>query len=187
MATAPRIAGLDLSLTSTGFARVCGGEVALARIQPGKRKGHERLEFLAGEISVRVADAAVVVIEGPSYGSAGAGQHERAGLWWMTAHALWRAGTPYVVVTPSQVKKYACGTGSGPKAGKDQVLASVIRRYPSAPVDGNDQADALTLAAMGADFYGWPLADVPQVNRAALASVKGWPAVLPPEDGSPPS
>ena len=37
----------------------------------------------------------------------------------------------------------ATGAGGGLKAGKDQVLAAVIRRYPDVPVDGNDQADAL--------------------------------------------
>ena len=46
-------------------------------------------------------------------------------------------------------------------------------------------ADALLLAAMAADFYGEPLAVVPESHRAALRGVKGWPEVLP-EGSTPP-
>src|ERR1035441_4124210 len=183
----PRITGLDLSLTSTGFARICGGDTALARLRTLKRDGHSRLEFLLAEIACRVRDADLVVVEGPSYGSQAGqkGHHERAGLWWLVTHMLWRQGLPYAVVPPAVVKKYATGAGGGLKAGKDQVLAAVIRRYPDVPVDGNDQADALVLAAMGADHLGCPLATVPKEHRAALASVI-WPAIteLPPLDGA---
>jgi crossover junction endodeoxyribonuclease RuvC len=181
VATGARLAGLDLSLTSTGFARICGGDVALARIRPVKRDGHVRLEFVAAEIAALVDDADLVAVEGPSYGSQAGqqGHHERAGLWWLVTHMLWRQGIPYVVVAPSGVKRYATGSGGGLKAGKDQVLAAVIRRYPEVPVDGNDQADALVLAAMAADYYGQPLAPVPEAHRTALAGVKGWPDVLP--------
>src|ERR1035441_1358409 len=65
----PRITGLDLSLTSTGFARICGGDTTLARLRTLKRDGHGRLEFLLAEIACRVRDADLVVVEGPSYGS----------------------------------------------------------------------------------------------------------------------
>jgi crossover junction endodeoxyribonuclease RuvC len=170
------ITGLDLSLTSTGFAAICGDKVELVTITPGKRTGHERLEYLFDEIRIRTFDADLVVIEGPSYGSDYGKAHERAGLWWLVAHVLWGARIPYVVVSPAQVKKYATGYGGGPKSGKDKVLAAVIRRYADVPVDGNDQADALVLAAMAADHYGDPLAAVPQANRAALAAVE-WPAL----------
>jgi crossover junction endodeoxyribonuclease RuvC len=176
-----QITGLDLSLTSTGFAEIrhacaCGTEVKLATITPGKRTGHERLEYLFDEICNRAFAADLVVIEGPSYGSDYGKAHERAGLWWLIAHCLWRTSTPYAVVTPSQVKKYATGAGAGPKSGKDKVLAAVIRRYADVPVDGNDQADALVLAAMAADHYGDPLAQVPAGHKAALAAVN-WPAL----------
>src|ERR1039457_5292524 len=183
----PRITGLDLSLTSTGFARICGGDTTLARLRTLKRDGHGRLEFLLAEIACRVRDADLVVVEGPSYGSQAGqkGHHERAGLWWLVTHMLWRQGLPYAVVPPAVVKKYATGAGGGLKAGKDQVLAAVIRRYPDVPVDGNDQADALVLAAMGADHLGCPLTTVPKEHRAALAAVT-WPVIteVPPPDAA---
>lgn len=165
------VAGLDLSLTSTGVARIDGGSVHLERLQPKKLTGHERLEYLLGATRVTATIADLVVIEGPSYGSQGGSQHERAGLWWLVAHMLWTSRKPYAVVVPAGLKKYSSGKGN---SGKDQVLAAVIRRYRDIPVDGNDVADALVLAAMAADHYGFPLAEVPQVNRQALLAVT-WP------------
>ena len=174
----PRITGLDLSLTSTGIATIHGTSVRLDRIQPGRRDGHPRVDWIRAEIWGRIPDTTLAVIEGPSYGSDTGKQHERAGLWWIVTRMLWRAHIPYAVAAPSQVKKYATGTGGGPKSGKDQVLAAAIRRYPSVPVDGNDVADALILAAMGADHLGSPLAPVPQLNRTVLAAIH-WPATQP--------
>ena len=171
------VAGLDLSLTSTGCARVSSdGQTVLARIQPGKRKGHDRLAHIREHVARWCAGADVVVVEGPSFGSTTGMQHERGGLWWMITHDLWEARIPYAVVPPANLKMYATGFGGGPKSGKDQVLAAVIRRYTAVPVDGNDVADALVLAAMGADHSGVPYAGVPKANRRALDKIE-WPAL----------
>jgi crossover junction endodeoxyribonuclease RuvC len=170
----PRLVGLDLSLTSTGVAAIGHHTARVTTITPGGT-GHPRLRKLLSGIWDHACRVDLAVIEGPSFGSKGGQQHERGGLWWLVAHMLWEAGIPYVVISPAQVKKYATGYGGGVKSGKDKVLAAVIRRYPDVPVDGNDQADALVLAAMAADHYGHPLAPVPQLNRGALATVKGWP------------
>lgn len=175
----PRVVGLDLSLTSSGVAVIKGGDVGLARVQPGdKLGGHARIDYVRAHVWGLTGpdETDLVVIEGPSYGSVTGKQHERAGLWWIVTRMLWRAGTPYAVVVPAALKKYALGKGSGKGTDKDQVLAAVVRRYPTADVDGNDVADALVLAAMGADHLGCPLAPVPQANRAALAGVS-WPAL----------
>lgn len=177
MASDPLIVGLDLSLTSTGAASVLGGKAGLACIRPDPGAGdHLRIDFVRTRVWQLAAHAALVVIEGPSYGSVTGKQHERAGLWWICTRMLWRAGIPYAVVAPAALKKYALGKGSGKGTGKDQVLAAAVRRYPMAAADGNDVADALVLAAMGADHLGCPLAPVPQANRAALAGVK-WPGL----------
>lgn len=172
-----RITGLDLSLTSTGIAVANGGDVALTRVQPDDNlSDHARIDHIRAHVwgLTRPDDVDLVVVEGPSYGSVTGKQHERAGLWWICTRVLWRAGTPYVVVTPSALKKYATGAGSGKNSGKDKVLAAVIKRYPMADVDGNDVADAVVLAAMAADHYGCPLAPVPAAHRAALRAVN-WP------------
>jgi hypothetical protein len=57
------------------------------------------------------------------------------------------------------------------------VLAAVVRRYPHADITGNDIADALVLAAMGARQLGFPIEEsLPQANQAALAKIN-WPEV----------
>ena len=166
-------AGLDLSLTSTGTARIDGTLSRADRWQPRKLTGHDRLDWLLQHVENAVYQADIVVIEGPSYGSP-LGQHQLGGLWWLITHLLlYRNGIPYAVVPPASLKKYATGKGN---AGKDQVLLAASNRYPESGIDGNDTADALVLAAMAADFYGFPLREVPKLNRSALASVT-WPGL----------
>ena len=81
----------------------------------------------------------------------------------------WGAGVPVLPVPPSCRAKYATGKGN---AGKDEVLLAVARRYPHAPVGGNDEADALVLAAMGARLLGEPVEDsLPKAHLDALAKL----------------
>lgn len=168
------VVGLDLSLTSTGVARCILGDVyTTALVKPrSTMRGHERLSFLVSTIGEHAQGADLVVVEGPSYGSAAMqrGIHERGGMWWMVTHQLWLWGIPTAVASPASVKKYATGKGG---ASKDVVLTSIVRRF--AAFDGNnDAADALALAALGADHLGQPIVPMPQVHRDALKGVD-WP------------
>jgi len=169
----PMVVGLDLSLTSTGWARI-NTTTETGRITP-KGTGHDRLGHILEDIFRIVFDADLITVEGPSFGSGQAirqnGHHERAGLWWLVTHHLWVVGVPFAVIPPATLKRYATGKGN---ATKDAVLAAAIRRYPQVGFDGNDQADALILAAMGADHLGQPIATMPGVQRAALNAVE-WP------------
>jgi hypothetical protein len=167
------VVGLDLSLSSTGVA-VARSDLSVSadRIRPHpKLRGHERLGWLSARVGDFTGGACLVVVEGPSYGSKGGCAHERAGLWWLVTHRLWRAGVPTAVVAPASLKKYATGRGN---AGKDEVLAGVVRRFPGVAVDGNDEADAVVLAAMGADKLGFPPVPMPAAHREALVKVS-WP------------
>ena len=186
---AVRVLGVDLSLASTGVAAVRIDPVAadvsrqrieLARIQtkgsvgatvPQRLARHQQIiDAIQAHHQKHLGYVDLIVIEGPSYAQrTQAGEHERAGLWWRVAQ--WAAGCPLAVVPPSLLKKYAAGKGN---AAKDAVLASVIRRYPFAEVDGNDVADALVLAAMGARALGHPIDDMPKVHIEAMTKV-AWP------------
>ncbi len=179
-----RVSGLDLSLTSTGAARLVVGvdyvkvrpvtatfDTPASLCKPGMK--HPRLQWVTDNVRVWVKGSDLVVVEGPSYDSH-QGQHKIGGLWWMTTHILWTWKIPYVVIAPSKLKTYALGKGSGKGTDKDRVLAAVIRRYSGVAVDGNDEADALVLAAMAADHYGHPVAEVPETHRRALEGVD-WP------------
>jgi crossover junction endodeoxyribonuclease RuvC len=118
-----------------------------------------------------VLHADLVVVEGPSYASTSPHTHDRAGLWWLVVGRLLNCGHRVAIAPPSSRAKY--GTGKG-NAGKDLVLASVVRRYPDVEVTGNDEADALLLAAMGARRLGAPIDDLPKTHLAALSGV-AWP------------
>lgn len=177
------IVGLDLSLTSTGIAVIdtTTGTRLVERItSKGKADAslHDRYLRLL-RLSSIIADivhgkhADLVVIEQPAFSRQTGHQHDRSGLWWLVFHAI--GSHPIAEVAPTARAKY--GTGKG-NAGKDAVLAAVVRRYADVEVEGNDDADALILAAMGARWLGKPIEDsLPIAHLAAMDSVK-WPAVV---------
>lgn len=175
------IGGLDLSLTCPGAARITvsdgGIDYTTARSKATLKlgTGHERLEYQIRFAEEQTTGVDVVMIEEPTYGSALGQAHSRAGYWHAVTHGLWRRGIPYGVVNPSHVKIY--GTGDG-NADKDVQLSEVIRRYPGFS-GGNDEADALVLAAMLADHLGYPLVSLPQTYRRALAGSKKKPVKWP--------
>ncbi len=174
-----KIVGLDLSLTSTGIAVIRtvgqrGGDVKVetfrVRSTPVGKSIHQRMATLTHEVMEYAADADHVTMEGPAYLAGGNSASALTGFWWLVRHELWRNSKAEVtVVPPPTLKKYAAGMGN---ASKDEVLAAVIRRYPMAEVHGNDEADALALAAMTVDKLGLPLVTVPVHHRVALDK---WP------------
>jgi hypothetical protein len=170
---APRVIGLDLSLTSTGLSD--GSSTWLITSKGTKtatlddRRG--RLMALCEDAVCACIGAALVVVEGPSFGQARqGGQHDRAGLWWLVVADL---GERVVEVPPATLKTYATGRGN---ASKDEVLAAVVRRYPTVDVGNNNEADALVLAAMGARHLGHPIDDLPQTHLRAMTKV-AWPTL----------
>jgi Holliday junction resolvasome RuvABC endonuclease subunit len=169
-----RIAGLDLSLSSTGVALIQpGGPFSAHRIRTSvKQSTHERLKVLYTGIRPLVLGATHITVEGPSYGS-NQGQHKLGGVWWIVMHILWldNPDAEVVVVAPPTLKVYATGKGSGLE--KDESTLMVAKRYGDVvDIGNNDMADAWTAAAMTADQLGFPVVEVPQTHRRAL---KDWP------------
>lgn len=167
--------GLDLSLASTGIAVVHGHNITVSRVRtkPVGQSSEEqsaRLDLILDGImaAVPVSDQTRAAVEGPAFGSNDKGAHVRGGLWWLVRRELRHAGIDVIVCPPASVKKYATGKGN---AQKDAVLAAVIRRYPDVDVTGNDEADALTLAAMRARIDGAPFDSVTQACEGALNGV----------------
>ena len=185
LSAGPLVIGLDLSLTSTGVAGD-GWADALRT----KHRGHDRLDWLCREVAERVRAADLVVVEGAAYGQgAQAGHHESAGLWWMVTHSLWKQRIPYAVVNPHSRTIYATGRANPaqehPRTKRARIAKGMVRdaavaRY-GVECEGPgryDQADALILAAMGLDWLGRPLAEVPLTHRRALDGVD-WTLALP--------
>ena len=135
-----------------------------------------RLRELAHALFVWSDDADLVVVEGPSLGSTTPYTWDRAGLWWLVVARLTANGIPVAEVSPSTLKTYALGKGSGKGTGKDAVLANAVRRYEDhAPeLANNNEADALLVADMGARRLGRPLTELGHTHTRALAAVR-WP------------
>ncbi|HEY4375501.1 MAG TPA: hypothetical protein VGM93_00010 [Acidimicrobiales bacterium] len=165
----PAVLGLDLSLTATGLA---GPDWTRTLKPPGRMVGVDRLDWILDRVVEHLDGVALAVVEGPSYGSVGRGQHERGGLWWLIARLLAHRQVPTAVVSPNARAKYATGKGN---AGKADVIREVARRFDWFEGDDN-AADALILAAMGADHLGQPMTTMPATHRAALTAVT-WPTI----------
>lgn len=179
--------GIDLSLTGTGLAVVDHGE--LVRVSTVKSKGTAdasllergmRLDQLADRITEHVLTEGtdLVVIEAPAFASKSGHMHDRSGLWWITVNRLLTWNLLVAEVTPTGRATY--GTGKG-NAGKDAVLAAVIRRYDTeaVPINNNNEADAVVLASMGARQLGEPVEpSLPQTHLRAMDAVR-WPEFVP--------
>jgi hypothetical protein len=132
----PTAIGLDLSLTGTGVASSRGWTRVLH--PPAKARGHVRLDWIRDNVLEHVGsvDEHLVVVEGPSYGNQGAGRqsghHERAGLWWLITHALWKRGIDYAVASPAGRAKYATGKGNAAKA--DVAMGGGMACRPQRPL-----------------------------------------------------
>lgn len=152
-----KIIGLDLSLTSTGWASYdsVSGEFKAGRIvSKGKQDDTLeqrviRLDKICKSIRNLTVDVDRAIVEAPTPGSQGH-QHDRSGLWWLAVDALVDNLAHVTEVSPTTLKKYVTGSGV---ANKDDMLTDCIRTYPQVPFRGNDEADGTGLLAMGVRHY----------------------------------
>lgn len=170
MPTAPRVAGLDYSLTSTGVATTHPHKATLIK---SREKGHARLQELKVSVShiIRRARPELVVIESGSYASTSSTFHQLAGGWWILAHEIHQMGIPYATVPPGTLKRYATGSGS---ADKQTMVAAAQAAWSRIPVQNDDAADALFLAALGAQYLGKPIFRSPAPDAVLAVD---WPRV----------
>ncbi|WP_439947244.1 hypothetical protein [Streptomyces sp. BBFR109] len=167
-----RVAGLDISLTGTGIATL-GGTTRIPTT--GRRRDsilqrRTRMKHILDTVLTEVGDVDLACVEGPSHHSVGGSVWDRGGLWWLIVDGLCARDIPVAVIPPMSRAKYATGNGGSRKAA---VLDAARQRY-GAILDTDDEADALILRAMGFDWLGQPLTEVPAGHRAALAGCQ-WP------------
>lgn len=182
-----RVAGVDLSLTSTGVAEVDtdGPFWTTLRIKTdapvdrpwGQAARMDAIECQVMDALFALPDVApqLVVVEGMSFGSRTAWSRDIGGLWWGLIRSLRRSGFDFdvLVVEPAVRAKYATGRGRGAGAGKSDVLAAVRATYPAVDVPGHDVADAVALAALGARMKGFPVeASAPAWVESVAAQVR---------------
>lgn len=175
----PRVIGLDLSLTSTGVAGADWAQTLETWSLP--RKGATRAQRWARMRAAReqilpfIDSADLVVQESPAYSTGDMpGSQDQAWLWWAIYGRCAAREIPWVEVGTSTLKVYATSDG---RASKEDVVQAVATRRPGLTFRGSDQADALTLAAMGLDHIGHPPVVLPKAHRRALDSIN-WPTVV---------
>lgn len=176
-----RLVGVDLSLTSTGVARLTldeSGEhdqplshtevvgYALAKDATLQERAERVWRVAYGVLELTVPGSNtrnppdLLAVEGPAYANdPGAG--ELHGLRWAVYRHWTRHAVPFVEVNPSTLKLYATGNG---RAEKTLVVQAIRRHYgdrfdiPLRKVDGReDVADAIALVAMAARSIGRPI------------------------------
>lgn len=149
-----KVAGLDLSMTSTGVAVVDLDRPLQASVyrirtpQPKLPKGqqptldqrHARLQLIEDGVAQALGAMApgtrgidrlvdIAFVEQPPFGSSSAYSHDISGSWWRVVSRVLRLGVPVVEVGNTKVKVYATGGGAtrGPnKVEKEHVIAAVM-------------------------------------------------------------
>jgi crossover junction endodeoxyribonuclease RuvC len=193
-----RVVGVDLSLTSTGIARLTIPADGPPQTWTGTvgDDGEKdatlwqrwvRLDALAeGVIEEVISNPQpdLVLIEQPAYGAKFGHPHDRSGAWWAVVDSLIRRGLAVAEVNATHVKMWATGRGNAPKT---VVTQRIMERYghlfdaPPGPGRG-DICDAISLATLGAAHLGHPVGDpVPDTHARALAAVR-WPTAVPTGD-----
>lgn len=174
------VLGLDLSLTGTGLAAVTSdGGFTVTTVDSTGRRGDtladrdRRLADLARRIGLFIQNwdtYTLAVLEGPAIMAKGGSNWDRAGLWWLVIQMIDPNRT--AVAAPTTVKKWAAGKGNADKAA---VAGGVTRLWPEFECGSDNEADALTLASMGAQRLGMNLFPKRAHHSDALLKVE-WPA-----------
>jgi Holliday junction resolvasome RuvABC endonuclease subunit len=174
--SAPRVVGLDLSITATGIAFRDG---STATVRTREEDGDRRLLDVEQHVRVAVGDPDIglgplpdlVVLEDlPTHARA-------AGITGMV-HGVVRAmlldlGVPYVLLTPATLKAFATGSGTADKTA--MAITALKRADREFPGDkGGNECDAWWLRAAGLDRLGHPLFPLPAAQRARLGKPH-WP------------
>lgn len=168
------IMALDISLLSTGFALAVDGQISSSGTIAGKGEGIERLIYNRNTIcrQIDLAAPTLIVFEDLAFSRNEAYAKEIAGLTWMIRAELYTDKRRYLLVGPSQLKKFVTGSGA---AKKEQIIKEVFKRWGRDCPD-NNSADAIGLAYIGMALRGeWTPTMAAQTEvLAALKKVNSW-------------
>lgn len=165
--------GLDLSLTSSGYAH----NFKYGTITT-KEKAAKRLYIISSEI-INICiqnNIEAVIIEGYSFASRNSQAHSIGELGGCVRMRLWENKIPYIEVPPTVRAKFATGKGN---ASKNEVISSVSAMtgiiFQGSGAD--DMCDAwilyqIGLAHMGQSEYNWPKPNLEALNKIDWSSLK---------------
>mgnify|MGYP001167317652 FL=1 len=122
-----RFVGLDLS-TKTGLVIIdeSGNVLTETEITSEIKNDPERMIDLTEQVLSHLEKDDVIAIEGFSYGSRGKGIAFQFGYGYSVQIALYTNDFNYLIVTPSQVKKFATGKGN---ASKDNMILPIYKKW----------------------------------------------------------
>ena len=122
-----RFVGLDLS-TKTGLVIIdeLGNVLTEKEITSKIKSDPERMIDLTEKVLAHLEKDDVIAIEGFSYGSRGKGIAFQFGYGYSVQISLYTNDFNYLVVTPSQVKKFATGLGN---ASKESMILPIYKRW----------------------------------------------------------
>ena len=144
-----RYVGLDLS-TKTGLVILDESSqvIKAEEITTKEKNDPQRMIILTEKIMSNLKDDDIIAIEGFSYGSRGRGISFQFGYGYAVRSALFEASKPYLIVTPSQVKKYATGKGNSPK---DNMILPIFKKW-GFEHESDNVRDAYVLARIAFDL-----------------------------------
>lgn len=164
--------GVDPSLTGTGVV-LSDGRCFTFGAKGITQMSWEQQHRAIGAMTVQVLgviapfDPNAVVVETLDVSHAYGGIIPRVILWDALITALYyRYGDRVLLAASTHRMRYATGKGA---AKKEEVVDAVARRWPLFATGGdNNKADAAVFCAMGMDWLGAPLVEMPEKHRLAL-------------------
>lgn len=139
------------------------GAVRKSGLQPSgifRGDDDERINYLADKViyNVRKFKPDIVLIEGYAYSKNMRGVATRHEMYGVIKNRLLKMEQPYLLVTPTALKKFGTGNGKADKtemiyAAKERLIEMGIPRQSPRSISDSDRADAFWLAILGAEDY----------------------------------
>lgn len=143
--------GIDQSLRSPGFAVIdSDGKPVVVENLKNSLKGVERLAFVRDAVAahIRTHQPSFAALEGYSLQSINR-PFDLGEVGGIVRLALFDAGVPFVVVTPTQLKKFVTGSGGSTK---EKVQEWIAKKW-AVTLTQDDQADAYGLAQVARIYH----------------------------------
>lgn len=141
------VMGLDLSLNGTGVS-IYDGKLWATMIKTSKLKSHMDKVIRIKRIifsKIKKYNIGKVFIEGQSFGSRGQATLSIAQLHGVMMYFLIKKKVPFVLIPPSQVKKYITGRGNCKKS----LILKCLYKYYGIDIDQEDMADSFAIMITG--------------------------------------
>lgn len=144
-----KILGLDPSLTATGIVILTDSKIEesyLTKTKPTYTTIDELKRLIKIRDSIGLKNIDLVVMEGIAFGvRKTSALAQLAALNYLIRERLYREKIPFIIATPTELKKFVTGKGNMPK---DMMLLETYKRYDIS-FDDNNLCDAFGLAKIG--------------------------------------